>query len=43
MEFTPPAKAKSASPSQIALQAKWIALSEDEQAVSIVRLGPFRL
>ena len=38
--FEPPASASSDSPSQRLRQARWIATSEDEQAVSIARLGP---
>ena len=41
--LTPPAIAALTSPLAIALQAKWMAVKEDEQAVSILRLGPEKL
>ena len=41
--FTPPAIAAPISPLRIAAQARWIAVSDDEQAVSIVMLGPEKL
>src|SRR5262249_40156778 len=40
IRFTPPATADSDSPSQRLRQARWTATREDEQAVSIARLGP---
>ena len=40
IRFTPPAMASSDSPSHRLRQARWTATSEDEQAVSIARLGP---
>ena len=40
IRFTPPASASSDSPSHRLRQARWTATSEDEQAVSIARLGP---
>ena len=40
IRFTPPATASSDSPSHRLLHARWTATSEDEQAVSIARLGP---
>ena len=40
IRFTPPAIASSDSPSHRLRQARWTATSEDEQAVSIARLGP---
>src|SRR5438093_1183300 len=40
MRLTPPARARSDSPHRRLWQARWAAASEDEQAVSIERLGP---
>ena len=40
MTFTPPARASVASPLRRLWQARWTATSDDEQAVSIARLGP---
>ena len=42
MTVTPPARARSHSPLRRAWQARCIATSEDEQAVSIVTAGPSR-
>ena len=42
LTFTPPAIAISHSPSRIAWQARWIAVSEEEHMVSTARLGPAR-
>ena len=42
MMLTPPARASEHSPCQMARQAKWMATSDEEQAVSIARLGPRR-
>jgi len=42
MRFTPPASAIAQSFARNAWQARWIATSDDEQAVSSVRLGPCR-
>ena len=39
---TPPASASSHSPCLSAWQARWIATSEEEQAVSIETAGPSR-
>ena len=40
IRFTPPAKASVDSPFRKLAQAKWTATSDEEQAVSIERLGP---
>ena len=39
---TPPASARAVSPARRLWQARWMATSDDEQAVSIERLGPRR-
>ena len=41
--LTPPASAISQLPAAIASSARWIAISDEEQAVSIGSLGPCRL
>jgi hypothetical protein len=40
--FAPPVSAESHSPFHIAWQAREIATSDDEQAVSTARLGPLK-
>jgi hypothetical protein len=40
MMFTPPTRAREQSPARRLWQARWIAVSEDEHAVSRVILGP---
>jgi hypothetical protein len=42
MRFTPPASASVLSPERRLWQARWIATSDDEHAVSTVMLGPSR-
>ncbi|GAB3555656.1 hypothetical protein GCM10027444_33870 [Actinopolyspora lacussalsi] len=40
--FTPPARADSDSPRRRLSSARWIAVNDEEQAVSTVMLGPRR-
>ncbi len=42
MTATPPASARSHSPLRSDWAARWVATSEDEQAVSMLRAGPSR-
>src|SRR3712207_9561158 len=42
IRLTPPVSATSHSPFQMLWQAMWVATSDEEQAVSIAKLGPCR-